>query len=395
MAENDPTELDGATGEMRVPPRSGHPKRGFGARLLRLFELLLVLSVFAAGGGVVWANWSLGQPRRVTPPPIPKSSDPDAVARGERLFASACARCHVDPASGKAVGAAIAGEPAGWGTFTGSNLTAEPRVGIGAVGDDELARAIRCGLRADGTPALGMSGFAGLADGDVGALIAYLRSAMPAVAADPADPPRPSPSLQGTLMLAFFRRPDLSGAAERVILAPASGPTKEWGRYLADQVFQCWTCHDGGWRDRRDYAGGRLLDDGTGHTIAAPNLTPSKNGLAGWGATEWMTVLHAGRAPDGGKLRAPMPDYSKLDLDAINALAAYFASLPPDDRPPPKSAGDAPPREKDAGEPIPPATPSPSPTLAPQPTPTPKPTKTPKPTPKPKPKATPKKKKTR
>src|SRR5438874_757652 len=107
---SDDDELDAevppdATGDMKLPPPRTRPQRGFGGWLLLFFELAVVIALVGAGGAIGWANWSLGQARSATSPAIDRGKGPEALARGERLFVDACARCHADPGTGRAIGA--------------------------------------------------------------------------------------------------------------------------------------------------------------------------------------------------------------------------------------------------------------------------------------------------
>ena len=83
---------------------------------------------------------------------------------GRKLFAGACARCHVDASTGRATGALAPDWPSWAGRFHGRNLTSDGAVGIGSLSDEDLARTIRAGLLAGGAPAIGMPSFPRMAD---------------------------------------------------------------------------------------------------------------------------------------------------------------------------------------------------------------------------------------
>ncbi len=104
------------------------------------------------------------------------ASLPEAlVARGERIARSkACSDCHQD---GAAPAATLAGRDGGAARPFGPNLTPDVDTGVGDWSDDELARAIRDGVDDEGAKLCeSMPRFSDLADADLNALIAYLRS---------------------------------------------------------------------------------------------------------------------------------------------------------------------------------------------------------------------------
>ena len=62
---------------------------------------------------------------------------------------------------------------------TGSNLTPDPETGLGKWSDADIKRAITQGMRKDGSrlkPPMGYAYYARMTDGDLDAMIAYLRT---------------------------------------------------------------------------------------------------------------------------------------------------------------------------------------------------------------------------
>ncbi len=69
-----------------------------------------------------------------------------------------------------------------WGVSVSANLTPHPESGLGKWSDAQIKRAIRRGIRVDGSrllPPMGFSYYRNIDDGDLDALIAYLRSLKP------------------------------------------------------------------------------------------------------------------------------------------------------------------------------------------------------------------------
>ena len=114
----------------------------------------------------------------------------------------------------------------------------------------------------------------------------------------------------------------------------------ERGRYLANHVALCITCHS-----ERDYGylggpprpgtegrGGltipELFKTPRGLVIPAPNLTPAA--LGEWSDGEIFRAIAGGASPDGAIFPAhPFSQYRKLPTEDLEAIVAYLRSLPP------------------------------------------------------------------
>jgi mono/diheme cytochrome c family protein len=73
----------------------------------------------------------------------------------------------------------VHGLPSSWQGATAPNITSDPVKGIGAWSDAEIKRAIRQGIGRDGQPLklpMAFAWYAGLTDGDVQAIVAWLRT---------------------------------------------------------------------------------------------------------------------------------------------------------------------------------------------------------------------------
>jgi mono/diheme cytochrome c family protein len=72
--------------------------------------------------------------------------------------------------------------PGPWGVSTSRNITSHPTKGIGAWSDAEIKRAITDGISKDGSrlkPPMGYAFYKNMTDGDLDAIVAYLRTVPP------------------------------------------------------------------------------------------------------------------------------------------------------------------------------------------------------------------------
>jgi mono/diheme cytochrome c family protein len=200
------------------------------------------------------------------------------------------------------------------------NITPDPETGIGRWTDHQIFRAIREGWRPDGSllgPAMPSRSYRNLADEDVKAMIAYLRSVPPVynpiTAKSHYDQPLP---------------PNWGPPVGR-IEAPSKEDIVAYGAYLAGPLARCMDCHT----ERKPAeaiklgAGGKEFHGPWGISVSA-DLTPS--GLGEWSEAEIEQAIRTGVARDGHKLFPPMPfaAYRNMAADDMAALIAYLRSLP-------------------------------------------------------------------
>src|SRR3954463_10295434 len=149
--------------------------------LRMLAWVVLVLALLVCGVGV-WAYAAsasmLNKVYQVPSTPVTIPTDAAAIERGRHLVhaVGACATCHDDDLGGK-----VYAEMGPVGVVAGRNLT-KGRGGIGGTFTDaDWARAIRYGVRHDGTTLIMMPSevYTRFTDADLGAIIAYAKQVPP------------------------------------------------------------------------------------------------------------------------------------------------------------------------------------------------------------------------
>lgn len=241
--------------------------------------------------------------------------DPAAIARGRHLATvRACAGCH---------GPGLAGhveidEPLIL-RIAAPNLT---RGGRGAaLTDADWERAVRHGVRRDGTPLFVMPAgeHNGMSDEDLGAIVAYARS-LPAVPTTPpgsrAGPVARALHVAGTIQL--FSAAEIDHARPHPARVPPE-PTARYGAYLATM---CTGCHGAG-------LGGGSIPGAPPEWKPAANLTPT--GIGHYTRDDFVRALRTGRRPGGTAIDSAMPwrltrEMTDVELDA---LYAYLRTVPP------------------------------------------------------------------
>lgn len=274
-------------------------------------------------------------------PEITASTDSLIIARGKYLAygASHCAACHVPMDKVVAVENGLQiplsggwEEPIpGLGTFRAPNLTPDPETGIGKMTDKELARAIRYGVKHDGSYLIPFMLFQGMSDEDLTAIISFLRSQEPVNhKVEPSD----LTFLARALVAFGMLKPEgPAGTPPKSVTKEAS---PEYGKYLADNIGNCRGCHiemdSKGQRIGAEYSGGGIFPPNAfsdGYGFVSPNLTPdpSTGVMAGWDEEFFVDRFKGGRLHKG----SPMPwgMFSKIDDTDLKAIYLYLHSLDP------------------------------------------------------------------
>lgn len=205
-------------------------------------------------------------------------------------------------------------------TAVASNITPGSRIADWT--DAELARAIREGMRPDGSiigPPMPIGLYRGLSDDDLMSIVMYLRQ-VPAVEHDPGQSVYNIPL------------PDSYGPPIDTVEALVPSVTVTYGEYLAGPVAHCIECHStfgaqGPMFDTHLGAGGYEFHGPWGVSVA-PNITPT--GLSEYSDAELIGMIAAGVRPGGVPMMPPMPyiNFARMTQNDLDAVIMYLRSLP-------------------------------------------------------------------
>lgn len=267
--------------------------------------------------------------------PAARAQEPanDLVQRGQYIFslAGGCA-CHTAPKGTPNVGAREL--PIPMAKLYSTNLTSDKETGLGNWSDQQIRDAITKGIRRNGErllPAMPYEAYSGMAEEDLKALIAYLRTLKPVRKETPALKSLvPLYRMLGTFVWSTFFARSFSAPAK----APQGGI--ERGRYLVEHMALCADCHTPRNflevpQSSRYLAGankGLLGED-------MPNITPDKEtGIGDWKREEIAELLLTGTKPDLDNVQGLMEEvvqagFKNMKREDALAIADYLKSVPP------------------------------------------------------------------
>lgn len=207
--------------------------------------------------------------------------------------------------------------------FTAVAPNISPASRVAEWSDEEFVRAIREGIRPDGSvigPPMPIVLYRHLSDDDVRSMVLYLRS-VPPVENDPGESVYNIPL------------PPAYGPPTDSVAAVPEAVTVEYGAYLAGPVAHCIECHspmgpEGPMIDTHLGAGGMEFHGPWGTSVSA-NITPA--GLAEYSDEEIGTMIRQGVRPDGTRMMPPMPYHWYADMtdEDVAAIILYLRSLSP------------------------------------------------------------------
>jgi mono/diheme cytochrome c family protein len=262
------------------------------------------------------------------------SATSEEVARGKYVF-GATGGCGCHTVRDQPVNAGGRKYDGPFGTIYSTNITPDRDTGIGGWSDAQIIAAIRLGRRPNGErliPVHPYVTFNGMAEGDLQALVAYLRTLPPVRRAN-----RPK-KITVPLFESVFLPAWLAAFAPRETpppTAPTTGVAR--GEYLVRAVGHCGECHTPRTltmaTDNSRFLGGNPNGP---EDSAVPNITPDpETGIGKWSEEEIAWYVATGNRPDGdvagglmgevieGTL-AGFKDLTKADLHAI---AKYLKSV--------------------------------------------------------------------
>lgn len=265
----------------------------------------------------------------------------DLLARGEYLMSSivACGNCHSPrDENGRFIegmelaGAFVIDEPA-FRAYA-PNITPDVETGIGSWTDEEIIRAVREGIRPDGSvmgPPMAYPFYRDISDRDMRAIVAYLRNVPPVRNEVPASTYR-------------IELPPNWGPPVGSVPEPNRDDPIEYGRYLTHTLGHCTDCHTPLVEGRHDFsrigAGGNLFPQpfGAPWNAVAANITQHPEmGIGRWTDEEIKRAITDGISRDGRELLPFMgfSFYKNITDEDLDAIVAYLRTLPPATATPP------------------------------------------------------------
>ena len=262
----------------------------------------------------------------------------ELIAQGQYIFAIAggCA-CHTVPKETYHTGGRAF--PIPFGTVFSTNITQDKETGLGDWTDQQIHDAMNAGIRRDGSrllPVMPYEAYSGMAQQDLKALVAYLKTLKPVKKATP-DLKTWAPLVRSVAVPVYLKV--FGQWSSSPAQAPKSGV--ERGRYLANHVSICGDCHTPrnsiGVQNRSLYLAGAGAKDGPlGEEV--PNITPDKEtGIGDWKREDIAELLLTGTKPDFDNVQGLMDEviqgtphgYKDMQREDALAIADYLKSIPP------------------------------------------------------------------
>lgn len=253
------------------------------------------------------------------------------VARGRMLVMSSCAGCHYDPATRSLTGMRYQETPKIAGKVFSANLTqSKAHSPVPHYSDAEFAYLIRTGIARDGhfIPYMLRPN---MADEDISAILAFLRSDDDVVKANDHIPGKTKLSLIGKMGKPFLGKP--LPYTEHIAAADMDNKIA-YGKYLVDNIG-CYHCHSEGKKlnelqpeKTKGYmAGGRKFKMPSG-MIRGANITMDKEtGIGNFTQEDFRKAVLECMDKNGRKLSPPMEAFPMSTKEA-DAIFAYIKTLP-------------------------------------------------------------------
>jgi len=257
------------------------------------------------------------------------------LARGKYVFgATGGCGCHTVPKGPANAGGRKYDGP--FGTVYATNITPDPKTGIGSWTDEQIVTAIRLGRRPNGErllPVHPFTVFNGMAEEDLKALTAFLRTVKPVNRQNEAK------KITVPLFESVFLPAWLAAFAPKETpppKAPTSGLAR--GEYLVKAVGHCGECHTPRTMTMATDNSRFLAGNPKGpEDQAMPNITPDRDtGIGKWSVEEIADYLGSGNKPDGDVagglmlevIEGTLAGYKDLTRADLLAIAQYLKSIP-------------------------------------------------------------------
>jgi hypothetical protein len=220
-------------------------------------------------------------------------------------------------------GMELAGQPLPLPGFPGNivapNLTPDNTTGAASWTDDQIARAIREGIKHDDStlfPLMPYEAYKALSDEDLASVIVFLRSVTPV------RNPLPVSQINFPVNYLVRRAPD-------PVIAPVHGPDPSdalaHGKYMVTVGCGCHKAVN----PKLGYGGGEVLKGPWGEATSA-NITPDASGISYCNEATFITTLRTGYV-GARKLNSIMPfgEFKDLTDDDLKIIFAYLRTVEP------------------------------------------------------------------
>ena len=277
---------------------------------------LVALSLLLAAGGTASA------------------ATPEEIARGKYIFgATGGCGCHTAKDQPPNAGGRRYDGP--FGTVYGTNITPDRETGIGGWTDDQIIAGIRLGRRPNGERLLPVHPypvFNGMAEDDLRALVAFLRSVKPVKKAN--QPKRITvPLFESVFLPAWLAA--FAPTEKPIARAPTSGVAR--GEYLVKVLGHCGECHTPRTVTQATDNSRFLAGTAKGpENSSVPNITPDAQTGLTWSEEEIADYMETGNKPDGDVagglmgevIEGTLAGYKHLTKADRLAIARYLKSIP-------------------------------------------------------------------
>jgi mono/diheme cytochrome c family protein len=261
------------------------------------------------------------------------AQSPD-VARGRYIFGAA-GGCGCHTAKDQPANSGGRKYQGPFGVVYSTNITPDRQTGIGTWTDEQIITAIRLGRRPNGErliPVHPYPVFNGMAEEDLRALVAFLRTVTPV---NRQNQPK---KITVPMFESVFLPAWLAAFAPRETpppTAPTSGPAR--GEYLVRAVSHCGECHTPRTMTQATDNSRFLAGNPKGPEDAEiPNITPDKQTGLTWSEEEIADYLATGNKPDGDVagglmgevIQGTLAGYKDLTKADRLAIARFIKSVP-------------------------------------------------------------------
>jgi mono/diheme cytochrome c family protein len=311
-------------------------------------KAVVMLAGLCLAGFVAWRSGA--QPALAANAPAAVDTTAESITpiqRGAQLAAVGdCVVCHTAKGGTPFAGGLPIHTP--FGTLYATNITPDPRTGIGNWSLEAFTRAMRRGVANDGHllyPAFPYVHFTHMSDADIASVYTFLMSRTPVEAIAPANqlifPLNIRPLLVGWNLLFLH-------ADTPVPTSPAQDAQLARGHYLIESLGHCSACHtplNPLGAEKRDEAFSGAVIDGWD----APALTTLLRAPTPWTRDQLATYLRTGLASEHGAAAGPMLPVTRSLAHAsdsdVQAMATYIMSLQTHEPAPSQAHVESPPTE--------------------------------------------------